>query len=442
MIRTLLSCLTSVLPLAALGALWLAGALCAGPAEAQEPAGGDAAIPITSQGECPPFKPFDDEMLSFMRARSIPGGALAVSRGGKLVLARGYGWADREAREQVAPGALFRIASVSKPITAVAVMKLLEDSGGQVTLDTPIFSVLEVKPHLAAGQEADPRLARLTIREVLQHTAGWDPGKSFDPMFRPRLIARETGVPPPAEPSAIIPYMLGFRLIHDPGAQETYSNFGYCVLGRLVEKLSGMTYEAYVQQRLLAPLGIRRMRIGHTLRELRAPGEVCYYDPGHGENVMCPEPGQIVPSAYGTFYLEAMDAHGGWIASASDLVRFACAFDDPQHSPLLKPASVAAMFARPTGSSGYEADGRPKAAYYACGWLVRPTGDGKANHWHNGSLPGTSTLLVRRHDGLNWAVLFNQRADPSGLSYGDIDGALHRGADRVKKWPDWDLFGR
>jgi len=71
---------------------------------------------------------------------------------------------------------------------------------------------------------------------------------------------------------------------------------------------------------------------------------------------------------------------------------------------------------------------------------VRPTGDGKANHWHNGSLPGTSTLLVRRHDGLNWAALFNQRTDPSGLSYGDIDPALHRAADVVKEWPEWDLF--
>jgi N-acyl-D-amino-acid deacylase len=128
--------------------------------------------------------------------------------------------------------------------------------------------------------------------------------------------------------------------------------------------------------------------------------------------------------------------------ASADLVRFVCAFDDPSHCPILQPASVAAMFARPQGSSGYDENGKPRDAYYACGWLVRPTGDGKENHWHTGSLPGTFTLLVRRHDGLNWAALFNQRTDASGLSYDDIDPALHRAADRVKAWPEYNLFKR
>ncbi len=178
---------------------------------------------------------------------------------------------------------------------------------------------------------------------------------------------------------------------------------------------------------------------------------------------MTPEEGDEVPAPYGTFHLEAMDAHGGWIASAPDLVRFACAFDDPESCPLLSPESIATMFARPEGEAGYEPDGTPKAAYYGCGWLVRPVGNegrpstglrtasgraratlsppkGRANHWHNGMIAGTCSLLVRRHDGLNWAVLFNQSSDPSGLSYWDIDLALHRAADAMQEWPADDLF--
>jgi N-acyl-D-amino-acid deacylase len=418
------------------GALGAALTLAVDSGAATDPAAG---IPITPSRPCPSLRSFDDEMIAFMRARSIPGGALAVSRNGKMVLASGYGWADREAGEKVGPGSLFRIASVSKPITAVAVLHLLQDSPQCVTLDTPVFDALHYEPRLAPGAQADPRLDRITIRQVLQHTAGWDPDKSFDPMFRPLAIAQAMGDAPPAGPSAIVPYILGLPLDHDPGSTYAYSNFGYCVLGRLIERLSGRPYEQYVREEVLAPLGIRDMRIGRTPAELRAPGEVRYHDPGTGENVMTPEADQA-PACYGTFYLEAMDAHGGWIASAADLVRFACAFDDPNRCPLLSPQMVAAMFARPEGSAGYEPDGKPKAAYYGCGWLVRPTGDGKANHWHNGSLPGTSTLLVRRHDGLNWAALFNQRTDPSGLSYGDIDPALHRAADVVKEWPEWDLF--
>ena len=128
-----------------------------------------------------------------------------------------------------------------------------------------------------------------------------------------------------------------------------------------------------------------------------------------------------------------MDAHGGWIASAVDLARFAAALDDPAHSPLLKPETIATMYAPPTGAA--------KDVWYACGWSVRPVGkSGRANYWHNGSLLGTSSLLVRRSDGLSWAVLFNQRSEDKKLPDDEIDGALHRAANAVKKWPKGNLF--
>ena len=88
------------------------------------------------------------------------------------------------------------------------------------------------------------------------------------------------------------------------------------------------------------------------------------------------------------------------------------------------------MFAPPAGL-------KKRAAFYACGWMVRPVGKGgKANTWHGGSLPGTNTLLVRRHDGLTWAVLFNSRSRKDGA----IDPALHRAANVVTEWPSVDLF--
>jgi len=424
----------------ALSAL-LVAVLVAPIARSQEPE--VATIPIHPTRENDALRSFDNEVLAFMRDRDIPGAALAVSYHGRLVLSTGYGWADRDAQEPAEPWSLFRIASVTKPITAVAVLQLLERSEGRVTLETPLFGLLPFGAVVPPDGHPDPRLREVTIRQALQHTGGWDRDVSFDPMFRPIEIAEAVGVEPPAGPEAIIRYMLGMPLDHDPGTTYAYSNFGYCVLGRLIEQLSGRPYEQYVREEVLAPLGIRDMRLGRTLPEDRAPREVRYHDAGTGPNVVTPGDDGPVPAPYGTFYLEAMDAHGGWIASAEDLVRFACALDDPDHCPLLNAASVAAMFARPEGAPGYEADGTPRDWYYGCGWSVRPVGDtGKANHWHGGGLPGTSTLLVRRWDGLNWAVLFNQRADPSGLSYGDIDGALHRAADAVREWPEYDLFDR
>ena len=146
-----------------------------------------------------------------------------------------------------------------------------------------------------------------------------------------------------------------------------------------------------------------------------------------------------MPFPYGGFCLEAMDAHGGWIASAVDLARFAAALDDPQHCPVLRRESVASLSEPPPAPVSRKDGGALADVFYACGWQVRPVGrDGKANYWHDGSLPGTATLLVRRWDGLSWAALFNQRSDSDGA----IDPALHRAAAAVAEWPEEDLFGR
>ncbi len=383
---------------------------------------------------------FDREVEAFMETRKIPGGALAVVKDRRLVYARGYGWADRDKKLPATPDSLFRLASISKPITAVAVLKLVEEK--RLALDAPAFHILRLPAILVPSQKPDPRLERITIRQLLQHTGGWDRDKSFDPMFRSSDIAKAAGEDSPASASAVIRYMLGQPLDFDPGTRYAYSNFGYCVLGRLIEKVTGQTYEQYVREKILALIGIRRMRLGTSLEGKSAEGEVRYYTTGGGrsrsvfhdhlEKVLWP---------YGSFCLEAMDAHGGWIASAVDLARFAAALDDPNHSSLLKPETFPALYAPPPAPVSRKPDGSLNDSYYACGWSVRPIGkNGKANYWHNGSLPGTSTLLVRRADGLSWAALFNQRSEDKTLSDGAIDSALHRAAAAVAEWPAHNLF--
>jgi N-acyl-D-amino-acid deacylase len=140
--------------------------------------------------------------------------------------------------------------------------------------------------------------------------------------------------------------------------------------------------------------------------------------------------GEPVPWCYGGLCLEAMDSSGGLIASVVDLVRFASAFDVPELCPLLGPDAVHMMFARPPDAAGYEHEGTPKAVYYACGWLVRPHPDGRADHWHTGMLEGSSTLLVRHHDGITWAALFNTDYAPCGQLLANLlDPVLHEAAD-------------
>jgi N-acyl-D-amino-acid deacylase len=367
------------------------------------------------------LRSFDEAMEAQLRDYGIPGAALAVAKDGRLVHAKGYGLADVDAKTPVEAASLFRIASISKPITAVAILKLAQD--GRLDLNAKAFTLLDMDL-----EKADPRLVDITVRQLLQHTGGWDREKSGDPMFRPFDIASEIGEPLPPGPIAIIRFMIRRPLDSDPGTKHAYSNFGYCVLGRIIEKITGEPYEVHVRKAVLGPMGITAMRLGKSLLEDRAPGEVRYY-PVNGAQarpVFESVKSKGVPWPYGGFCLEAMDAHGGWLASAPDLVRFATSIDK-----VLDTKSRAIMVERPASLPA-------TPAYYACGWMVRPVGQGRMNLWHNGSLPGTSTLLVIRNDGLVWAALFNDRSRGEGK----IDPALHKAADLVTEWPSGDLFDR
>ena len=386
----------------------------------------------------PLAKAFDLAVEAFMRERGVPGGALAVVKDRRLVYARGYGWADRDRKISVQPDTLFRIASITKPFTAVAIFNLIVQ--GRLSLDARAVELAGIEPFLDGKGKRDARIDGITIRQLLQHTGGWDRDQSGDPMFKAVPIATLVGEAPPAGPRAIIRYMLGRKLDFDPGSKYAYSNFGYCLLGRIIEKITGQGYETFVRESVLKPAGITRMKIGSSRQQ--AEGETRYYttDNQEGSSVF-PDGPRKVPWPYGGFHLEAMDAHGAWIASAVDLARFAAALNDPLRSPLLKSGAWKEMLQPPPAPVARREDGVLDSVFYACGWHVRPIKkDGRANFWHNGSLPGTSSLLVRRWDGINYAVLFNQRSENLKLGDSAIDPALYASADSVKEWPKEDLF--
>jgi N-acyl-D-amino-acid deacylase len=408
------------------------------PAFAAEPG-----IPATGKTG-PDFASFDDMMLDFMKTNpGVPGAALAVARDGKLIYSRGFGYADRERKEPVQPQSLFRIASLTKPFTAVAVLQLIER--GKLKFEDRVFDVLQLQVADDTQMKFDERWRKITIRQLLQHTAGWDRDRKggFDPMFISAEVVQALEVKPPADQGAIIRYMLRKPLDYEPGTKVVYSNFGYCLLGRVIEKVSGQKYEDYVRKEVQEPLGIRSMRLGKTLLADRAPGEVKYYEYEKYTAVMGPDLGKPVAAPYGGFCLEALDSHGGWLASAEDLVLFAAAFNQPDRCKILKRSSIEEMFACPEGPIGHEPDGKMKESFYACGWYVTqdpaPT---RLNTWHTGRLDGTSTLLVRRWDNMIWAVLFNSH---DGTKVGKditepcsvIDPLVHRAANayltRVKK---------
>jgi len=392
-------------------------------------------VPISGTA-VPGMKSYDQVIPDFMRKYSIPGGAVAVMRDGRLIYARGFGYADVESKTPVQPDALFRIASVSKTITAAAIMKLVEE--GKLTLDDRVAPfIANLTP--APGATVDPRWEQITIRHLLNHTGGWDrtkPNGGFDPIDRPAIAAAAVGAPAPASAETLIRYMKGMPLDFDPGEKFAYSNFGYIILGRVIERVSGMPYAEFLRTRVLQPVGANRTQQGKSRMRDALADEVKYYAPNLGVNApLVPSvfPGEgPAPLNYGGYYLEAGDASGAWVSSTIDLLRFVTRVDGRASPPdILSPQLVAEMT-----SNGVTAcpDG---TCYYAGGWFVRPVQSG-ATWWHGGDLPGTKSMLVRSYYDVSWVALFNTAAPNSFVN--ELDAALWKALAGVTSFPTNDLF--
>ncbi len=402
------------------------------------PTATDLELPIAG-GAVADLAPLDAWMKEIMAAHNIPGGSLAVVKGGMLVYARGFGYADREAKTPVQPESLFRIASVSKPITAVAIMKLAE--AGKLKLDDKVLDYIDAEPFVAEDRKIDERWNQVKIAHCLAHTGGWDRGVSYDPMFQALRMSREMKVPLPIEPAHIIRYQRGMPLDFDPGSRYAYSNFGYSLLGRVIEKVSGKSYEQHVKEEVFAPLGITSPRMGKSLESERAEGEVKYYvvDDGRGIAVTGPSGGnedEKVPVSYGVWRQETLDAHGGWIASTIDLAKFGAALDLVDVGKATRGKLLSADSARDMLMPRVEMknpEGKVTGRY-GYGWMLKQDetlGDYAA---HGGALACTAASLIHFQDGLNVAVLFNlgQTADGKTFLAREVETGLLSAIGKAK----------
>lgn len=382
----------------------------------------------------PGMASYDRIIGELMKKWEIPGGAVAVAKDGRLLLARGYGLAEVETQRPVQPDALFRIASVSKPITAATILALVERE--QIDLDAKALDLLP-RCEPPDSQSMDLRFKEITVRNLLQHTAGFNRSVSLDPMTNSRKVAEALGQLTPPDQAGIIRFMLGRPLDFDPDTEYAYSNFGYCLLGRIIEEASGKPYDEAVKELVLKPAGVTRMRLARTRREDLLPEEVRYYSPPGSAPVdsIFPQDKDKTPAPYGRFYIEAMDAHGGWLASPVDLVRFVTALDGSR-----KPALMREETFRRIGADPMPRISKDRPTYYGLGWAVHRYKTG-TNWSHAGGLPGTNTLLVRTHHGMVWAALFNSRPDGDGF-LGEVDRGMWKAYDQVTDWPDHDLFER
>jgi len=255
-----------------------------------------ADIPVTGPGK--KLQAIDDALLGHLNRSRCTAATFALQINGRLEYSRGYGWLDLKKTRVTPADTPMRVASVSKPITAAAIHKLI--SAGKLSEATEILPLIKIDP----PPEMDPRWREITVGDLLAHKGGWDIKQlGFDPMFNGPRAAKELNLDRAAKPVDMIRWMLTKPLQFNHGERSAYSNFGYCVLGRVIEQTARRPYIVYIQQEICRPAGIgpKGMWLGQSDPVKRNPREPEY-------NAEC--------------NVDIMDAHGGIVVSSPTLCQY------------------------------------------------------------------------------------------------------------------------
>ncbi len=267
----------------------------------------------------------DSEIRRFIQKWEIKGLSLAVVRNDSLVYAKGYGMADIETGEAMDASSVMRIASASKLVTAVGIMKLVED--GRLSLDSKVFGDDGILNDTSfTSSVGDRRIFDITVDHLLQHKGGFGRGAG-DPMFNTKEIIAAKGLKGAPDNNELTRIVLGRRLAFQPGNGRRYSNFGYMLLSKVIEKVSGKSYWDYMKEEVLEPSGAYQFRPGGTYYADRTSREVKYYAPDDELVEEYNGSGRMVSRVYGGSNITALMGAGGWVTSASDLARLVAAID-------------------------------------------------------------------------------------------------------------------
>jgi CubicO group peptidase (beta-lactamase class C family) len=319
---------------------------------------------------------------SLMNIYGIPGAQVAITRFNKIIYLESFGKADIENNIEVHENSVFRIASISKPITLTAISKLVAE--GELHLDDLIFGEESLLGTEYGDLPYEEQEESITLNHLIEHMGGFsnDPN---DIMFDDITLTH----------SDLIAKVLDQRsLTYTPGTQYEYSNFGYSLLGRIIEKVTGMAYEDYVKEMILAPMNISGMNIAGNTKSDAHENEVTYY------------------SSWGDPYsmnVTRMDSHGGWIASTKDLALYAMNSD--------LEASVPDLLEPDEGLSYLQ-----------------------SGNWnHNGALPGTVTVLQVEYP-ISYVVLTNSGNSNFQEVIQAIRNYMNEKIENRQEWPNNDVI--
>lgn len=322
----------------------------------------------------------------------LNGAQIAISRNDSLLYAKGFGWADKEKGIEMQPSHVMRFASVSKLLTAVGVMKLVEEH--RLKLTDHVFGNKGILNDTAyTNAIKDQRYLDITVEQLLRHKAGFTNGAG-DPMFSTRYIMMQNHLTVAPDHRTLMKILLKRRLGYTPGTAKRYSNVGYTLLSMIIEKKTGMTYEEYMRKHVFEPAGCYDFHIAGNYYKDRRKNEVKYYMHKGSEPVYeYNNSGRKVEKCYGENDIPRLAGAGAWCGSAAELSRFVASIDMlPGVKDILSRKSVEFMTREMPDHD------------FCIGWNFCP----KGRPWiRTGSLSGTSALILRYPDGECWILITN-----------------------------------
>ncbi|WP_440408498.1 serine hydrolase [Prevotella sp.] len=345
-----------------------------------------------SMSDSPQLEDMENKIKRYLLRWEINGAQIAVTRNDSLLYVKGFGWADMEKKLEMQPSNIMRLASVSKLLTAVGVMRLAE--AGTLKLSDHVFGPKGILNDTAfTNAIKDQRYLDITVEQLLRHKAGFTTGAG-DPMFSTRYIMMQNRLTTPPDNNTLMKILLKRRLGFTPGTAKRYSNVGYTLLSMIIEKKTRMSYEDYMRKFVFEPAGCYDFHIAGSYEKDRRRNEVKYYMHKGSEPVYeYNNSGRMVEKCYGENDIPNLKGAGAWCASAAELSRLVASIDLlPGVKDILSKKSVEFMTREMPDHD------------FSIGWNFCP----KGRPWiRTGSLSGTSALVLRYPDGECWILITN-----------------------------------
>ena len=365
---------------------------------------------------------FDAAIRRFMRYWDIKGASFALMKNDSLIYAKGYGYSNLKDSVECEVKNVFRVASVSKLITAVAVMRLCET--GKLATDDFVFGEEGILCDSLFLNYRDKNIKKITVDHLLRHTSGFR-NPHGDAAFNTELVAKYLGKELPLSMDDMVEYATRIRLRAKPGGYYNYSNLGYIILSKVIEKVSGLPYETYVKDSVLAPIGCYDIHLAHNYTDEFLENEVLYYEVKEAEPVPSFDGSDtLVMKSRGGNDVHGLYGAGGWVASPVELLKLVSSIDKcPVKREFLSQESIDFM----TLSDKYT---KP------AGWASVTS-----KEWiRTGSMAGTSALIKAQADGYTWVFISNSSSWTGPALSRQMNRDITRALNRVKKWPEVDYF--